>query len=563
MRRLFGLMSVGFMVATHCFAQNSLPEASFGFLNYRGDDAFYRQSIDVNHSYFNPVLKGFYPDPSICRKGDTFYLVNSSFAYYPGIPIFKSTDLVHWQQIGHVLNRPSQLNLDGIRISGGIYAPAIEYNPYNDTFYLITTCVDGIHNFIVTSRDPEQGWSDPIPLPAVGGIDPSLFFDDNGKAYIVHNDAPVGTPLYEGHRAIWLRCFDTNTNTTVGAPKLLINGGVDISSQPIWIEGPHLYKINGSYYLLAAEGGTGSNHSVVIFKSDQPDGEFVPCHPNPILTQRHLNPSRINPVTCTGHADIIDDTQGRYWAVFLGCLPYRENLYNTGRETFLLPVSWLNGVPVILDPDHQVPLKADKDSLFPQHRNLSGNFNRHYRFDSSTLDQELLMIRTPRTDFYRFSHGRLSLKLLPTSVADISNPAFIGCRQYHANFAVETQLIFKPQRVGQFAGMVCFQNEYYRIDFGKMMVDGVASLVVLRTENGVSELITRKTLSRAQNRKQLQLHIDGDGDQYTFSASFGSEDTPFFTVPVDGGHLSTEKAGGFTGTVIGLYASSNHPVGNE
>lgn len=154
----------------------------------------------------NPILGGFYPDPSICRKGDDYFLVNSSFSYYPGVPIFHSKDLVNWKPLGHVLNRPSQLNLDGIRLSGGIYAPAIQYNPHNDMFYMITTCVDGIGNFLVKTDNPMKGeWSDPILLPQVGGIDPSLFFDDNGKGYIVNNDAPEGDTATLDYRWSFIR----------------------------------------------------------------------------------------------------------------------------------------------------------------------------------------------------------------------------------------------------------------------------------------------------------------------------------------------------------------------
>src|SRR5574344_3117503 len=182
--------------------------ASFESFSYTGHDMFYETPIDSTSQYFNPILSGFYPDPSICRKDSTFYMVCSSFSYFPGIPIFKSADLVHWQQIGHVLDRAEQLNLDNIRLSGGIYAPDIQYNKHNNTFYLITTLCDGGGNFIVKTQDPEQGWSNPIWIPSVGGIDPSLFFDNDGSAYIVNNDTPQEAAEYDGHRAIWMRKFN-------------------------------------------------------------------------------------------------------------------------------------------------------------------------------------------------------------------------------------------------------------------------------------------------------------------------------------------------------------------
>lgn len=170
------IVATWFIALGGCTPSSSRSEARFEFFHYQGEDSRFNHSFDSAHEYLNPIIAGFYPDPSICRKGEDYYLVNSSFAYYPGIPIFHSRDLVNWEQIGHVLDRPSQLQLDSIRLDGGIYAPAITYNPFNNTFYLVTTCVDGIGNFIVKTQNPHQGWSKPIPLPKVGGIDPSLFF---------------------------------------------------------------------------------------------------------------------------------------------------------------------------------------------------------------------------------------------------------------------------------------------------------------------------------------------------------------------------------------------------
>ncbi len=154
------------------------------------------------NEYLNPILSGFYPDPSVTRAGEDYYLVTSSFTYFPGIPVFKSHDLVHWTQIGNVIDRPSQLKFDGLGISRGVFAPAISF--HDGMFYVINTCVDCGGNYLVMAKDPAGPWSDPAWL-GFDGIDPSLFFDDDGKAYIVNNGPPEGTPLYEGHRALWLQ----------------------------------------------------------------------------------------------------------------------------------------------------------------------------------------------------------------------------------------------------------------------------------------------------------------------------------------------------------------------
>ncbi|MDR1718453.1 MAG: glycoside hydrolase family 43 protein, partial [Prevotella sp.] len=316
--------------------------ADFHYFQYKGQDACFAQAINDRNQYSNPVLSGFYPDPSICRKGSDYYLVTSTFSYYPGIPIFHSTDLVNWVQIGNVLNRPSQLQLKaGIRLSGGIYAPTIRYNKYNDTFYLITTCTDGIGNFIVKTKNPkENNWSEPVPLH-FGGIDPDIFFDEDGKAYIVHNDEPDGKPEWDGHRSIWLRQFSVEGDSIFGEKKMIVDGGTDKAKHPVWIEAPHLYKINGYYYLLCAEGGTSVQHSEVVFRSESIFGPYIPWKNNPILTQRDLPENRKNPVTSAGHADLIQTAEGDWYAVFLACRPYEGNYYNTGRETFMLPVTWV------------------------------------------------------------------------------------------------------------------------------------------------------------------------------------------------------------------------------
>ncbi|HTN37946.1 MAG TPA: glycoside hydrolase family 43 protein, partial [Arachidicoccus sp.] len=216
-------------------------------------------------TYNNPLLGGFYPDPSICRVGEDYYLVNSSFEYFPGLPIMHSKDLVNWEQIGNAMNRNAQFSLAGGRVSRGLFAPTIRF--HDGVFYIICTNVTKGGNFIITSTDPKGPWSDPIYLPEVNGIDPSLFFDDNGKAYITYNSIPPDDqPLYNGHRTIRLIEYDFRQKKTTGKNRIIVNGGSDISRHPVWIEGPHLYKIKGLYYLMCAEGGTAEDHSEVIFR---------------------------------------------------------------------------------------------------------------------------------------------------------------------------------------------------------------------------------------------------------------------------------------------------------
>ncbi len=261
-------------------------------------------SAQNKSEFCNPILAGFYPDPSICGVGSDYYLVCSSFSYFPGIPIFQSKDLVNWKQIGHVMDRPEQLNVDSLGVSRGIFAPAIRYN--KGVYYVTCTLVDKGGNFVVTSEKPEGPWSNPVWLPQINGIDPSLFFDDDGKAYIIYNSIPPDDkPLYDGHRTIRMCRFDAAALKIVGEEKIIVNGGVDITKKPVWIEAPHIFKVGGVYYLIAAEGGTAGWHSEVVFKSANVEGPYTPYEKNPILTQRTLDPKREFPVTSTGHADLV------------------------------------------------------------------------------------------------------------------------------------------------------------------------------------------------------------------------------------------------------------------
>lgn len=551
------LLSTGLLIICAFSAQivSSQNKAVFSYFEYTGKDIVFSEPIDPAREYRNPILSGFYPDPSICRKGDDYYLVNSTFSYYPGVPIFHSKDLVNWVQLGFVLNRPSQLKLDGIRLSGGIYAPAIEYNKHNDTFYMITTCVDGIGNFLVKTKNPQSGvWSDPILLPKVWGIDPSLFFDDDGKGYIVHNDAPEGKPEWDGHRAIWIHNFDPETDQTFGERQVLLDGGVDRSTKPVWIEGPHIYKINGKYYLMAAEGGTGTYHSEVVLKSDSVKGPYVPYEGNPILTQRDLPADRQFPVTSVGHADLIDAPDGQWYAMFLGCRPYQGDYYNTGRETFLLPVTWKDDFPVILDAGKSVPYIVEKESLLSVGNTLTGNFTWRDNFDTASLDYKWAMIRTPYSQWWNLNDGNLELHAIDKSISDKTNPAFLGYRQQNLIFEAQTEIVFVPRTEQELAGIVCFQNEKHNIVFGKIREQGVDKLIVDHNQGNrtrVGEYILKEP------GKAILMKVTGENDRYSFYASFdkGNNWTEIAS-DIDAKILSTHVAGGFTGVMIGLYATS-------
>ena len=544
------LMALGLLASTTAHSQ----DATFHSFSYRGDDPRFEKTIDPTRQYFNPIIAGFYPDPSVCRAGDKFYLVNSSFSFFPGVPLFESTDLVNWQQIGHVLDRESQLPLKGQNTSGGIFAPAISYNEKNKTFYMITTNV-GAGNFFVKTKDPTKGWSDPIYLKQIDGIDPSFFFDKDGKGYIVHNAPVNGGADYEGQRAIRLFEFDVAGDSIKGGPIQIVRGGTHVSDKPIWIEGPHIFRNGKYYYLICAEGGTSEWHSEVVFRAKSPKGPWEEYSGNPILTQRQgLDPQRADYVSSTGHADMVKDKNGQWWAVFLGCRPYDKNvLYNTGRDTYLLPVTWKDGWPVILEKGKAIPTVVDKPGLKPiDGLNNTGNFSYIDKFDNGKLSAKWIFLRNP-TAFYSLSGKGLTIKAKPVNIYKRESPSAIFRRQQHENFSCETELDFSPTKDNQLAGFVLMQTETHNITFGKTLRDGKPIVELKRTNKGNHEVIA----SAAIDNGTVKLKIAGHGQYYDFFYTVGDKPYQRLAVGVDAALLSTHDSGGFIGTCIGLYATSD------
>ncbi|MES1197132.1 MAG: glycoside hydrolase family 43 protein [Pseudomonadota bacterium] len=533
--------------------------ATFDWYEYTGADPV----MDGARAgeYTNPILAGFYPDPSVVRVGEDYYLVNSTFSYFPGIPIFHSRDLVHWTQIGNVIDRPSQLNFDGKAISLGVFAPAIAH--HGDTFYVINTCVVCGGNFVVTARDPAGPWSEPTWLQ-FDGIDPSFFFDDDGKTYIVHNGPPVGTPRYQGHTAIWLQEFDPAAKAMVGQGQVIVDGGTHPERNPIWIEGPHLFKDHGYYYLIAAEGGTESQHSEVVFRSRHVHGPYVSYAGNPVLTQRTLPATRANPITATGHADFVQTQNGEWWAVFLGTRPYandaaagnRETFYfNTGRETFLAPVHWSRGWPTVTTaplPYHQAAPNLPLDTAATP---MTGNFTQRDEFDAPHLAPSWLFVRTPRESWYALGNGALAMTARAQSIGGMVQPSFIGHRQQHTNATVTTLVHFDSHDANAFAGLVAMQNDNFYYALGVGTVGGQRAVIVKRRA-GEHDPADGAVVASAviTGHDPVYLRITARGGRYDFDYAVAEGQWASVLHDADGTNLSTHTAGGFVGTIIGMYA---------
>ncbi|OXM82796.1 glycoside hydrolase family 43 protein [Paenibacillus rigui] len=506
----------------------------------------------MSTTFRNPILSGCYPDPSICRVGEDYYMVTSTFEYFPGVPIFHSKDLVNWRQLGHVLDRPSQLDLDGTPCSKGIYAATIRY--HEGTFYMITTFVVSAtgarRNFYVKATDPAGPWSDPYWVPDAPGIDPSLFFDDDGTSYYVGHRIPPAGESYPKHREIWVQQIDLETGTLLGPSYSLWDGALKMVHAQ---EGPHIYKINGTYYLLIAEGGTGHTHAVTIARSESLFGPYEGCKGNPILTHRHLG--KKHPIANAGHADIVETQNGEWWMVCLASRPYGGYYRNLGRETFLVPFEWEDGWPVVNPGKGILELEMPRPNL-PEKRWPALPACDH--FDASALDWRWNFIRTPRGDFWSLTErpGHLRLKLKAESITELVNPSFVGRRQQHMNFRASTVMEFTPQHSSETAGLVLLQNN----DFHFRMEAGLSG------ECMVIRLVQRKeglelTLAEHElNEAKLYLKVEAIGQAYSFYYGTEPEGWTALFEEADGTLLSTDVAGGFIGAYLGMYASSNGRV---
>jgi xylan 1,4-beta-xylosidase len=497
-------------------------------------------STEQAATFQNPIISGFYPDPSICRVGDDYYTVHSTFEYFPGVPVMHSKDLVHWRLIGYCLTRKSQLQLTKMRASGGVYAPTIRY--HSGTFYMITTNVGGGGNFYITAKNPAGPWSEPIWMNDDGGIDPSLFFDDDGTVYY-HRQ--------EGGRHGCTAQTTLNLKTGKlgeGSLKEIWRG-----TGGIWPEGPHLYKVNGKYYLMIAEGGTSYGHIVTIARSDSPWGPFESNPNNPILS--HVNRPD-HPIQALGHADMVQTPDG-WWMVFLGIRPQGGRFHHIGRETFLAPVSWTeDGWPVVNNNGTiELTLPAPKLPPHPwkQHP-LKDNF------DDDSLALEWNFLRNPYDGDFSLTQrpGYLRLNGSAVTLNDQDSPAFVGRRQTDFNCIASTLLEFDPDSENEEAGLVARQNDKYHYEVGVTLRQGKRQVFFRKVLKG-------KTIEPIKyvdiQPGPVVLSVKASPLSYEFSckSSTGAQESLGTALTKD---LSVEEIGFddgmcFTGVYFGMYATGN------
>lgn len=533
-------------------------KACFSHFTYIGNDDNYKENTLRNDGdYFNPVISGWASDPSICRVRDDYWLVTSTFGYFPGVPIYHSRDLVSWRHVGNVLSRPSQLPwLEGLSIDkGGIYAPDLKYNPNDGTYYMITTCVmngkDGSTlNFYVTTNDPLGEWSDPVVLPDIVGIDPSFFFDEDGRSYIVYKSDEHSTVKWSNHRALSIIEFDTKSGKTIGNPVKFNEEGVGPEERLERDEGPHIYKINGKYYLIAAEGGTNWVHSEVCYQADSVFGPYRRWSRNPMLTQRLLKPNRKLPVTSSGHADLVQTSNGEWWAVFLGCRPWNDGEDHLGRETFLMPVKWSkDGFPYITQAIDTVCIIGNMPGMDgTQNSSQAGNFVWKDDFDGPDPCCEWFGLWGDPWKYCHLNKG-LYLECVPIDTKSGKTPAYIGRRMQHHKFTAETEIDFLPEEK-ESAGLLLFKNEN-RQYFLAVQKERVA--LYRFGKNKDNALIASAPLKK--HGEKVGLKAVSTGKAYDFFYRESSGEWKCLAKDVRSDHIATQR-GGFTGSTIGLYATS-------
>ena len=484
--------------------------------------------------YPNPIIPGFFPDPSITSDGKKYYLVTSTFQYFPGVALFESDNLVNWKQIGHVLTRESQLPLAHATRSAGIFAPTIRY--HEGRFYMIVTNVSDGGNFLVYTDDIYGEWSDPVWLD-IAGIDPSLCFAD-GTCYFTGNGEDA-----KGHGAVFVCELVPET------------GEKKTELRPVWhgtggryLESPHLYKIGDYYYLLVAEGGTEYGHMSTYARSTSPYGPFEPYAANPVLTNRNLGGYSIQG---TGHADLVEDARGNWWMVHLA---YRQitrwmPFHVTGRETYLLPLTWEDGW-FHTDTRGICPLEVETDKLS---ETITQPDTVVRTFANTRPDVEWVYNRNPHRECYDWKENTLTLTGGQASIQDaLGSNTMTLLRQEQMDETIRVRI----HGVRGEAGLSMYMDEEAHYD---LLVRSLSSNeaegyeVILRSCIGnVRHDMACVNLDASQmDAEGIVLQVACSARDYAFSIQ---ADREYEMGRLQTRYISTEVACGFTGVMIGLFA---------
>lgn len=491
--------------------------------------------------YTNPIIPGYHPDPSVCRVGEKFYLVNSTFQYFPGVPVFESTDLAHWTLIGHALTRDSQLPLPNANSWMGIYAPTIRY--HEGTYYMVTTNVGtgpnySSYNFFVTATDPAGPWSEPVRVDQ-GGIDPSLLFDE-GKCYFVSNPDD----------ALTLCEINPQTGEKLTESRVIWEG-----TGGRYPEAPHIYKKDGWYYLLIAEGGTEMAHSLTIARSRYIYGPYEANPDNPILTHCR-RAAQASPIQGTGHGDFVQAQDGSWWLVFLAFrLTGFGTYHHLGRETFLAPVEWPEGGWPVVNGGNPIELDMARTTL-PGTPSPDGRYLNTGAGGFTDMGLEWIHIQNPIAGRYEHVGPALRLHASPGSLTQNDQPTFVGRRQESATITTTVTLDAGGLQPGDEAGLSVYQIHLGHLDIAvRRLSDGTLAVV----QRSVVMSLEKEIELLRLNDPRVTLRVTSDGNNYTLAVAPGTDagrsDAFTSAPPLNCALVSTEVVGGFTGVILGMYAT--------
>jgi len=468
-----------------------------------------------------PIIAGYYPDPSICRVGDDYYVANSSFEFFPGVPLWHSRDLITWEQVGHAISRTSQLEAGAYRPSMGIYAPTLRH--HDGTFYLITTAVEGPEgHLLMTATDPAGPWSDPIYIKGLAGFDPDIAWDDDGTCLVTFCHIVDWVP-----QGIHQAAIDPTTGTVLEEPRLLWKG-----SGMQWPEGPHIIRRGDWWYLVIAEGGTERGHAVTVARSRSARGPFEGAPHNPIFTHR----STSHPVENVGHSDLVERPDGTWAAVYLGVrtVGWVPRQHVNGRETFLAGIDWVDDWPVFVEDAFQIPA--------PDHaidEEFSGGLV-HPRWTSPGLPVEAVA--------------------RPDAVAGLRlRPAQAPAGTMSGLFARTRDLLWSARIVVDAEGgevdvvLRVDERHWYAVRVGGGAARAMARIGDIEHEAGRAEVASEAvtvliSAVPAQHRgpDDVVLAVESAGSTHELAR-------------LDGRYLSGEVSGGFTGRVLGVVAREGEP----
>ncbi|MBD0401549.1 glycoside hydrolase family 43 protein [Flammeovirga sp. EKP202] len=489
-------------------------------------------------TFKNPIISGYHPDPSICRVGDDYYLVNSSFVWFPGLPIYHSKDLVNWEQIGNAVSNPESVNFDGLKDRLGLFAPTIRH--HEGVFYIINTCVGCKMNFYITAENPAGPWSDPIWLPQATGIDPSLFWDDDGKVYYT-GTGPVKEKQWATQTVVYNQEIDLNTNQLIGKRHELTNGHANNAS---YTEGPHIYKINGRYLLLVSEGGTEENHAMSVHHSDNINGPYVADIVNPVFTHRHLG--KDYPTYAIGHGDLVQTQNGEWWAVMLG-KRWKNGITTLARETFLAKVNFEGQTPIFNKGKGVVLSEQERPDLpwtpVPALPVVD-------QFDKEQLAFKWCTIRTPKSPFYELENGTLKVKLRKEVMNNKTNSSILIQRLVDHDFEASTHLSFKTSKQNEHAGLTIYRTNENHF---KLMKEK-NTIVLIETFKGIDKEIARIPY------KQKEVIFKAAAKDMMVQFYYGNSTSEMHPIGDKRSLIIIADEQGnakFNGAGIGVYATSN------